>query len=71
MRGVLWQQFGWLRDATVYDNMGKILPAAEARATRLLRDFAERNMPPAEGLQDLQLTFPWERGFEARIVLGK
>ena len=71
VRGVLWQQFGWLRDATVYDNMGKILPAAEARATRLLRDFAERNMPPAEGLQDLQLTFPWERGFEARIVLGK
>ena len=71
VRTVLWHQFGGLRNSKAYDTMDAVRPAAEARTTRLLREFAEKNLPPFAGLQNLQVTFPWNRGFEARIVLGE
>ena len=70
VRTVLMQQVYWMRDAGVYAGMGAKQPGIEARAERLLRAFAEKNLPPFAGLDNLQLRFPWSRGFEADIRLG-
>ncbi len=69
VRTMIHKQFEWLRSDQLYSTMGRHQAAAEARVTSLLRQFAEENLPPFDGLQQLQVTFPWSRGFEVSIEL--
>lgn len=70
VREVIMDQVDWLRGSGTYASMDAMRPGIEARATMFLRAFASINLPPFAGLQDLYLTFPWNRGFEADIRLG-
>lgn len=70
VRNKLKQQVGWLRQEGIYSTMGPRKDAIRTRATNLLRQFAAINLPPFDGLDTVTVDFPWDRGFEAKIVLG-
>ena len=53
--------------AKFYSNFGAKNPDIEKRITNLMRDFAEKNLPPYEFLRDFNVTCPWNRMFEIDI----
>ncbi|MBQ1469902.1 MAG: DUF4127 family protein [Schwartzia sp.] len=71
IRGIVARQLGWLRASGTYSALGDRKRAAEARTTNFMRRFVEENLPPMEGLQYLEVTFPWNRMFEAKFDLSK
>ena len=66
IRPIIGRQLGWLRGTGAYASLDTKLPAVEARATRMMRRFADDNLPPFNELQYLEVTFPWNRMFEAK-----
>jgi len=66
IRPIIGRQLGWLRGTGAYASLDTKLPAVEARATRMMRRFADDNLPPFNALQYLEVTFPWNRMFEAK-----
>ena len=66
VRRTLTGQIGWFRGTGYYERLGDKKAAIEARASRLLQTFAERNLPPL-GFE-IRAEFPWDRMFEVRIV---
>lgn len=70
VRNKLMEQISWLRHEGPYSTMGERRSAFRKRATSLLRQFAEKNLPPFDGVDSLTVDFPWDRGFEAKIALG-
>jgi hypothetical protein len=62
------RQLSWLRGDGVYGNLGSKRTAVEWRATEDIKDFVKENLPPFESLTELQVTFPWNRMFEADIL---
>ena len=70
VRTTLMDQFENMRQ-DIYSALGSKHAAAAARATDLLRKFAMENLPPFDGLDDLQADFPWDRGFEIDVQLGQ
>lgn len=68
IRGIVARQLGWLRASGAYSSLDGRRGAAEQRATRFMRRFAEQNLPPMEELQYLTVRFPWNRMFEARFT---
>lgn len=71
IRGIIGRQLGWLRASGNYSALGDRKRAAEARTTNFMKRFAEMNLPPFEGLEYLEVTFPWNRMFEAKFDLSK
>lgn len=57
------------RRADVYGNLGAQEKGTALRITNLMRDFALRNLPPYPGLENLQVTLPWHRMFEADFAI--
>lgn len=53
------------RRADVYSNPGSHEEGVCYRITSLMRRFACENLPPYFGLENLQVTLPWHRMFEA------
>lgn len=53
------------RRADVYNNLGSHEEGVRCRITSLMRRFACENLPPYPGLENLQVTLPWHRMFEA------
>jgi hypothetical protein len=70
VRQVLGRQLGWLRGSGAYASLDGKLLAVEARATRMMRRFADDNLPPLDELRSFEITFPWNRMFEACITFG-
>ena len=70
MRTTLIVQLDWLRERGIYADMGSRRQGAEVRTTRLMREFAENNLPPFACLQGLRAEFPVSRGFDVNILLG-
>ncbi len=70
VRGVVARQLGWLRASGTYSTLGERRDAAQQRTTRLMRRFCEDNLPPFDDLAYLEVTFPWNRMFEARFIFG-
>ena len=62
-------QLAMLLDGGAYLNLGRYEPAVQLRVTRLLREFAARNLPPYPGVDHLNFYFPWHRMFIGGIVL--
>lgn len=71
IRGVVARQLGWFRASGAYSFLGNKKEAIEARTTTLMRRFADDNLPPQGGIENLEITFPWNRMFEARFDLEK
>lgn len=67
IRGIVARQLGWLRASGTYSALNERREAAEARTTRLMQRFCEDNLPPFPNLSQLEVTFPWNRMFEARF----
>jgi hypothetical protein len=67
VRTVIGRQLGWLRGTGAYSSLDDKRVGIEARASRMMNEFAEDNMPPLNELSDLKVTFPWNRMFEADI----
>ncbi len=70
VRGIVARQLGWLRASGTYSSLDERRDAAQQRTTRLMRRFCEDNLPPFDDLAYLEVTFPWNRMFEARFVFG-
>ncbi len=71
IRPIIGRQLGWLRGTGAYASLDTKRPAVEARATRMMRRFADENLPPFDELRYLEITFPWNRMFEAKYDLTK
>lgn len=63
------QSLAQFRRANVYGNLGAQEKGTALRITNLMRDFALRNLPPYPGLENLQVTLPWHRMFEADFAI--
>ena len=69
VRTAVTNQLAMLLDGGAYLNLGRYEPAVQLRVTRLLREFAARNLPPYLGVDHLNFYFPWHRMFIGGIVL--
>lgn len=65
------RQLSWLRGDGYYASLNGKKTDVENRMTTLIRRFAENNLPPMPGLEDLKVTSPWNRMFEAGFTLGQ
>ncbi|WP_338626189.1 DUF4127 family protein [Selenomonas sp. TAMA-11512] len=64
------RQLGWLRGSGAYSNIDDKMLGIVYRAERLMREFADENLPPFSSLHRIEVRFPWNRMFEADIILG-
>jgi len=71
IRTTLMQRAELFKHGYIYATMNEHRPSLEAEVTKLLRAFALKHLPPFKGLDTLTVKFPWNRGFEADIQLGK
>ena len=71
VRTIIGRQLGWLRGSGAYASLDDKTVGIEARADRMINDFALENLPPMNELTNIKVTFPWNRMFEARITTGK
>ena len=69
VRQTMAHQLGWFRGSCFYASLNEKKAAAERRSTNLMRRFVEDNLPPFDGLQDVTVTFPWNRMFEASVTI--
>lgn len=69
VRQTMAHQLGWFRGSGFYASLNEKKAAAERRSTNLMRRFVEDNLPPFDGLQDVTVTFPWNRMFEANVTI--
>lgn len=51
----------------VYSNMGSYETGIVNRINTLMREFAVTNLPPYAALENLRVTLPWHRMFEAKF----
>ena len=51
----------------VYSNMGSYETGIVNRINMLMREFAVTNLPPYAALENLRVTLPWHRMFEAKF----
>lgn len=70
IRQVMSRQLGWFRGSGFYTSLNEKRSAIEHRSTKLMRRWVENNLPPFDGLQGLQVHYPWNRMFESDIELG-
>lgn len=67
VRQELARQLSWLSGKGDYADLDKKKMSAETLVTKKMRYFAASNLPPFAYLKNLQVTFPWDRMFEARF----
>ena len=70
VRNVMARQLTWLRGDGFYGSLDGKMQAVQYRSTRMLTRFVEDNLPPMRTLEELQVTFPWNRMFESDITHG-
>ena len=68
VRNTVARQLTWLRGDGVYGSLDAKLDSVSARTTRLLQRFVEENLPPLSSLEEIEVTFPWNRMFESDIL---
>ena len=61
------QLFNYREGGAVYYNLGSKSQDVEDRVTFLMREFAAKNLPPSDLLNDFYVTLPWNRMFECEI----
>ena len=68
VRNIIAGQLAWLRGDGWYGDLDGKKRAISKRASRMMVNFAEMNLPPFDGSDNLTVTFPWDRMFESDII---
>ena len=71
VRNVVARQLTWLRGDGFYGSLNDKREAVGVRSTRMMEQFAQENLPPFKSLEDINVTFPWNRMFESDIQRGE
>ena len=69
VRTTLAQQLGWFRGVFAYAKLDDKKQPVELRCTRLMKQLADKKLPPFAELENLTVTFPWNRMFEANFSM--
>ena len=67
VRTIIARQLTWLRGDGVYGSLDTKKDAVAERSANMIARFAETNFPPFKSLEEIQVSFPWNRLFEADI----
>ena len=67
VRNIIARQLTWLRGDGVYGSLDTKRDAVADRSTRMISRFVEDNFPPFKSLEEIQVSFPWNRMFESDI----
>ncbi len=70
IRNTVARQLTWLRGDGVYGSLGTKKTYVSNRASQLLQRFVQRNLPPYKSLEEIYVTFPWNRMFESDVRHG-
>lgn len=68
IRNTVQRQLSWLRGEGYYGSLDEKRKAVGIRTSQMIARFAEKNLPPFKSLEEIQVTFPWNRMFEADIA---
>ena len=68
VRNTIARQLSWLRGDGFYGSLDAKREAVGERACRMMTRFAAQNLPPFKNLEEINVTFPWNRMFEADIT---
>lgn len=68
VRNIIARQLGWLRGDGVYGSLNSKRAAVASRTAKMMNRFAEENLPPMSGIDELKVVFPWNRMFESDVV---
>ena len=71
VRNTVARQLTWLRGDGVYGSLDSKLDSVSTRTTRLMQRFVEDNLPPLSSLEEIEVTFPWNRLFESDVLHGE
>lgn len=72
VRNFVGRQLYWMRKPDkLYIEIGLFKKNVESRMTGFLRAFANKNLPPVENVEHLQVKLPWARLFEADFVFDE
>lgn len=67
IRSTVQRQLSWLRGEGYYGSLDEKRTAVGIRTGQMIARFAEKNLPPFKSLEEIQVSFPWNRMFEADI----
>ena len=70
IRGTVARHLTWLQGDGIYGSLDSKRESVMNRCTYLLSQFTRRNLPPLKDLEELEVTFPWNRMFETDILRG-
>lgn len=70
VRTTIARQLTWMRGEGFYGTLGTKKEAVSQRSTRMMNDFIQANLPPMADVNDVEVTFPWNRMFESDILRG-
>ena len=70
IRNTVARQLTWLRGDGVYGSLDSKRSSVSNRATQLLQRFVQQNLPPYKSLEEIHVTFPWNRMFESDVRHG-
>ena len=68
VRNTIARQLTWMRGDGFYGSLGTKMDAVAVRSTRMMNRFIEENLPPLAEIDAVEVTFPWNRMFEADIL---
>ena len=68
VRNIVASQLIWLRGDGFYGALNDKRDQVSDRCSRMMKNFAEKNLPPFKGEENLRVYFPWNRMFESDVV---
>ena len=68
VRGRVGDSIYQFREEDIYSNLGRYETGVVYRINSLMRQFAQSNLPPYPELENLKVSLPWHRMFEARFT---
>ena len=71
VRNTIARQLTWLRGDGVYGNLGTKYKSVAYRTSTMMKRFVEDNLPPMSNLEDIEVSFPWNRMFESDVQHGE
>lgn len=70
VRNIVARQLSWLRGDGVYGSLDSKRDAVSDRASSIMTRYVQENLPADPKLENIRVTFPWNRMFESDITYG-
>ncbi|MBR2214624.1 MAG: DUF4127 family protein [Selenomonadaceae bacterium] len=70
VRNTVARQLTWLKGDGLYGNLDSKLDSVSVRSSRFMKEFVTASLPPLNTLATIEVSFPWNRMFEAEIEHG-